>query len=81
MVRLFEKIKYLRKKELSMPIYEYQCKNCNYVFEELVFTSEDKSIKCPQCGGNEIKRLLSATRLAGKTSSGSCSVGDRKGFS
>ncbi|NHZ86513.1 MAG: hypothetical protein GWP19_11645 [Planctomycetia bacterium] len=34
-----------------MPMYDYRCKNCDEVFEELVFsnTIPDKEIKCPKC--------------------------------
>jgi len=45
-----------------MPMYDFRCKNCDEVFEELVFTSDtpDEEIKCPKCGKNKSERLLSA---------------------
>lgn len=33
-----------------MPLIEFQCRKCGKVFEELVKT-DDKSPKCPDCGG------------------------------
>ena len=58
-----------------MPMYDYHCKNCDEVFEELVFssTAPDEEIKCPKCGQNKSERLLSAPMIAtgGSSSSGS----------
>ena len=35
-----------------MPIYEYQCKKCNYAFEQLSLRVglEELNPKCPRCG-------------------------------
>lgn len=42
-----------------MPIYEYQCQGCSYVFEEMQ-GFKDKPIKqCPSCKKNKAKRLIS----------------------
>ncbi|MBP3531478.1 MAG: zinc ribbon domain-containing protein [Thermoguttaceae bacterium] len=41
-----------------MPIYEYQCQRCDAVFEALVFSSTKPT--CPECGTEEISRLMSA---------------------
>jgi putative FmdB family regulatory protein len=41
-----------------MPIYEYACENCYYKFEELRQMDDDPK-KCPGCGSNKIKRLIS----------------------
>lgn len=40
-----------------MPIYEYRCKKCGYVFEVLQKMS-DPTPFCPSCRG-EVERLLS----------------------
>ncbi|MFH1213861.1 MAG: zinc ribbon domain-containing protein [Candidatus Neomarinimicrobiota bacterium] len=68
-----------------MPLFEYECQNCGEVFEELVFSSRvtDDEIKCPHCGLNRAKKLISAPALgnsSGGTSTGghSCGTG---GFS
>jgi putative FmdB family regulatory protein len=41
-----------------MPIYEYQCEECQSVFEEWQSGFEDREVECPECGGNS-KRLIS----------------------
>jgi putative FmdB family regulatory protein len=41
-----------------MPIYEYRCKSCDTVFEELVSASA-KAPPCPSCGTKNPTRLYS----------------------
>ena len=41
-----------------MPIYEYECENCYYKFEDLRQMDDDPK-ECPGCGSNKIKRLFS----------------------
>jgi len=40
-----------------MPLYDFCCKSCDLVFEDLIKT-EEQFPKCPDCG-NETKRLMS----------------------
>ena len=56
-----------------MPIFEYRCRHCNQVFEELVFSSltKDEDIICPKCGGNKTERMMSAFSSAGASGAGS----------
>jgi putative FmdB family regulatory protein len=49
-----------------MPIYEYQCRECEHPFEALV--DGDEPVACPQCKGKKLDRLLS---LPGKPKTGS----------
>jgi len=43
-----------------MPIYEYQCQDCNTKFEKLVRrSSETDALNCPSCGHNHLKQELS----------------------
>ncbi len=43
-----------------MPIYEYQCRNCNRTLQALVMSNkEEKDLKCPNCGGTDLKKLIS----------------------
>ena len=43
-----------------MPLYEYKCGTCDYEFEELVSSSEDKVVqKCKKCG-KEAKAKMSS---------------------
>ena len=63
-----------------MPIFEYQCDECNEIFEKLVFKSEEDEIKCPKCESSNIRKKMSATSFMG-TSVGTCATGSSSGFS
>jgi putative FmdB family regulatory protein len=41
-----------------MPLYEYQCRNCDRPFEKYARTFNDRP-DCPACGGPDVARLLS----------------------
>ncbi|HSV31361.1 MAG TPA: FmdB family zinc ribbon protein [Atribacteraceae bacterium] len=41
-----------------MPIYEYQCRECDNAFEELQSMNDQPLSRCPACGGR-VKRLIS----------------------
>lgn len=41
-----------------MPIYEYQCQSCGFLFDELQSMKEEPLVKCPNCGKNELKKLI-----------------------
>jgi len=43
-----------------MPIYEYQCKKCDELFEEFLSTSDKPPPPCPKCGSEEVQRKLSS---------------------
>jgi len=32
-----------------MPLYEFRCKKCNYLFEELLDTRNILAMECPKC--------------------------------
>ena len=62
-----------------MPIFEFRCNKCNHVFEEFVFSSnvDTSQLECPQCGENNVQKLMSAFSSsfgssAGSGSSASC---------
>lgn len=40
-----------------MPIYEYRCAACGERFER--FLRRDEAVRCPHCGGDDLKRLFS----------------------
>jgi putative FmdB family regulatory protein len=43
-----------------MPLYEYQCSNCEIKFDALrAMSSADAPIACPQCGGENTHRMIS----------------------
>jgi putative FmdB family regulatory protein len=43
-----------------MPIYEYECSNCRYYLEVIQKLSDARLKKCPSCGKNALKKLISA---------------------
>jgi putative FmdB family regulatory protein len=45
-----------------MPIHEFECLKCGNRFEELIGSHalEETEVKCPECGGTEVKRLISS---------------------
>ena len=44
-----------------MPIYEYECQKCGKKFEHFHwFSGDEKMLKCPKCGAEEPKRVISS---------------------
>jgi putative FmdB family regulatory protein len=44
-----------------MPIYEYECPKCGKKFEYFHwFGGDEKMLKCPKCGAEGAKRLISS---------------------
>jgi putative FmdB family regulatory protein len=43
-----------------MPFYEYECENCKFYVESLQKISDPPLTKCPSCGKNKMKKLISA---------------------
>jgi putative FmdB family regulatory protein len=43
-----------------MPFYEYECPHCGYRDEVLQKISDKPLKKCPKCGKNGLKKLISA---------------------
>ncbi|MFN3135069.1 MAG: FmdB family zinc ribbon protein [Candidatus Kryptonium sp.] len=42
-----------------MPVYEYQCDSCGYIFEEFHGVNDEPLKICPKCGGS-VRRKISA---------------------
>ena len=42
-----------------MPTYEYECLNCDTLFEQFQSITEDPIQECPECKG-KVKRLIGA---------------------
>jgi putative FmdB family regulatory protein len=56
-----------------MPLYEFQCTQCDRSFEELVRAAAAiTEVKCPQCGSEHVRRKLSI--FASKASGGASTV-------
>jgi putative FmdB family regulatory protein len=65
-----------------MPIYEYQCEGCGHCFEKLVFAGDDDSgLRCPACGREEIRKLVSCANTLGGGLGGLCASGSSSRFS
>lgn len=45
-----------------MPIYEYRCRGCGHVFEELVKLGQTPD--CQSCSGNDLEQLLSLPAIS-----------------
>src|SRR5580698_3040303 len=43
-----------------MPFYEYECSNCRYYVEVMQRLADAPLKKCPSCGKNALKKLVSA---------------------
>ncbi|MBN2025052.1 MAG: zinc ribbon domain-containing protein [Pirellulales bacterium] len=58
-----------------MPLYEYACRGCGRRFEYLV--RADDPARCPDCGGSDLEKLMSAAsgHVAGSSAS-SCPARD-----
>ncbi|MBN2034979.1 MAG: zinc ribbon domain-containing protein [Deltaproteobacteria bacterium] len=68
-----------------MPIYEFRCKKCGKIFEQLFFPSDKtENILCPFCGANGPDKLMSSfscNSTAGGNASASSSCASQGGFS
>jgi putative FmdB family regulatory protein len=51
-----------------MPIYGYECTECEHTFDALQKMSDPKLVDCPDCGEASLRKQLSAPkfRLKGK---------------
>jgi putative FmdB family regulatory protein len=63
-----------------MPLYEYQCKNCQETFEKIVRFAEAELLPpCPVCGSRNTRKKISAAVSLGSdnhgSSGGSCGSG------
>jgi putative FmdB family regulatory protein len=57
-----------------MPLYEYQCPDCDARFDRLIRSSDSApKIICPTCGSERPERLLSMFATSGPRSSSSSS--------
>ena len=46
-----------------MPLFEYECPDCGYVFEKLVLSRKAEAPDCPKCG-NQAEQIFSAFATA-----------------
>ncbi len=63
------------EKEVLMPVYEFRCRKCGAVFEELRKTDDFTLPVCEQCGSSETEKKFSLfSGASGGKDAGSCSV-------
>ncbi len=63
-----------------MPIYEFQCKSCEYAFELLLMSKDEMDdVRCPRCASPDIGKLMSAPNISTSASSSSAHSGSQVG--
>jgi len=58
-----------------MPIYEFICNPCDSRFEILTSISRASEARCPKCGSDDVKRLVSMFAARSTSSDGSVKSG------
>ena len=64
-----------------MPLYEYECQACHHRFEKIQRFSDPLVKKCPACGKNKVKKLLSSPAIQFKGTGWYITDYQRKGTS
>lgn len=55
-----------------MPIFEFKCKDCGKKVEFLEKSTKTQSRhKCPQCGSNNLEKVISGFSVKGKSNASS----------
>ncbi len=60
-----------------MPIYEFECRDCGETTEILIAASETDLVACGNCGGRNLKRIISAHAQVNATKSYPTNPADR----
>lgn len=47
-----------------MPIYEYQCPNCQFIDEILVRSKKPERPECPVCGQAKMDKIMSTSNFS-----------------
>ncbi len=62
-----------------MPIYEYRCRECGGVFEELILrASDEEELVCSHCRSRDVERLLSAVATLSSAGGGGGGCGSTR---
>lgn len=43
-----------------MPIFDYKCTHCGKVTEFLIRSTNHQEISCPECGNNNMEKIISS---------------------
>ena len=58
-----------------MPLYGFECEDCQSDFEELVMSSSQiDQVTCPDCSGNKVHKKLSMVAAMSSKGSSSTSI-------
>ena len=57
-----------------MPIYEYRCRRCGHVFEQIVLSTSDQA-NCPKCNSGTVDKQLSIFSSPGSRAEEGASAG------
>lgn len=41
-----------------MPLYDYSCRACGHTFDAIVTLRTADAVRCPECDGTDLERLL-----------------------
>ncbi len=64
-----------------MPIYEFQCRSCGYVFELLLMSKEEmEDVRCAKCSSPDVGKLMSAANIASTQSKSTSPSGSTPSF-
>lgn len=58
-----------------MPIFDFRCESCGHQFNLLISNAKKSSVKCPACGEQNIKQLLSPFNSPGSKTTSSPGAG------
>ncbi len=58
-----------------MPIYEYQCQDCDHQYEALVFASDEANPPCSKCQSANVVKLMSAGCILNSNAGASADMG------
>ena len=66
----------ISKEGLIMPLYEYKCRKCGFVQEQLLCCSDERlELSCPKCKSSDLEKLISRANISGGRET-ACSAGD-----
>lgn len=51
-----------------MPVYVYQCKNCEHIFEQHQSFTDDALKTCPECGKDQLRKKYGSVGVSFKGS-------------
>lgn len=53
-----------------MPIYDFKCKNCGFIEENVLAKSDQMAKTCPNCGATTIRLISAPSRILFRSKGG-----------